>query len=168
MQILKKFKKDFEKNKKSFRNFITRTENRLTDLQAPLIEETEKEVWQKIDCLSCANCCKVMSPTFTTADILRISKHLGMTSRQFKKKWLYYDKKDHDWMNVSRPCQFLDLSTNKCNVYEVRPADCAGFPHLAKRPFKDYFYIHKQNIEYCPATYAMIERLKSVLKEKRS
>lgn len=165
-QILKKLKKDFELNKRSFRNFISRTENRLTNKHTPLIEEIENAVWQTTDCLNCANCCKVMSPTYTPADIARISKFLGMSPRDFKNKWLYYDKKNKDWMNISRPCQFLDLTTNKCKVYAVRPADCAGFPHLAKRPYKDYFYIHKQNIEYCPATYSMIEKLKTIVKEK--
>jgi Fe-S-cluster containining protein len=47
-----------------------------------------------------------------------------------------------------------------CTIYEVRPADCADFPHFHRRPSTDYFYIHKQNIEYCPATMLLIEKLK--------
>jgi len=164
--LLQKLKSDFEKNKKSFRLFISRTENKLNEGHSALMDEVEKNVWKNTDCLSCANCCKSMSPTYTNADILRISKFLGMSTYAFKKKWLYFDKKSRDWMNVSRPCQFLDLKTNMCSVYEVRPADCAGFPHLTKKPFGDYFYIHKQNIEYCPATYSMIERLKNIVHEK--
>lgn len=163
---IKTLNKKLEQNKKPFKSFITRTENKLTEEHAALVEETEKEVWKEIDCLSCANCCKVMSPTYTKEDIERIAAHLKMTPAQFKKKWLFFDKKGRDWMNVSTPCQFLDLKTNKCTIYEVRPADCAGFPHLSKRPFKDYFYIHKQNIEYCPATYTMIEKLKKLADKK--
>ena len=67
-------------------------------------------------------------------------------------------------MNVSRPCQFLDLNTNMCTIYEIRPADCAGFPHLTRKKMPDYMHVHKQNIEYCPATYKMVEKLKSILK----
>lgn len=160
-----KLEKKFKENKKQLRNFITRTEARLNDEHSDVINKTEEETWKEINCLDCANCCKVMSPTYTKDDIERISSHLGMTPAKFKKKWLYFDKKSRDWMNVSRPCQFLDLKTNKCKIYEVRPADCAGFPHLHKRPFKDYFYIHKQNIEYCPATFTFIEKLKERLKE---
>lgn len=63
-------------------------------------------------------------------------------------------------MNRSQPCQFLDLTTNMCSIYEVRPADCADFPHFHRRPATDYFYIHKQNIQYCPATMLLIENLK--------
>lgn len=164
--ILKKLDKDFKLNSRKFRNFITRQEQKLTNKDLGLVEEAEKHAWKKVNCLSCANCCKTMSPTYTREDIERIAAHLNMTPAAFKKKWLYYDKKERDWMNVSQPCQFLDLKTNKCNIYEVRPADCAGFPHLTKRPFKDYFYIHKQNIEYCPATYAMIEKLQSLMKKE--
>ena len=81
-----------------------------------------------------------------------------MTVAEFRNKWLYKDNSG-DWMNKSTPCQFLDLSTNMCGIYDVRPADCAGFPHLAKRKLKDYIHVHKQNIEFCPATYKMVEKM---------
>ncbi|MEJ0103961.1 MAG: YkgJ family cysteine cluster protein [Bacteroidota bacterium] len=123
-----------------------------------LAAETEKEVWGEVDCLSCANCCKQMSPTYTPADIKRIAAYKGMTTAEFKMKWLYKDRTG-DWLNKSTPCQFLDLSTNMCSVYEVRPVDCAGFPHLSKRKFQDYIHVHQQNVEYCPATFKMVEKL---------
>ncbi|MEJ0103496.1 MAG: YkgJ family cysteine cluster protein [Bacteroidota bacterium] len=97
-----------------------------------LAAETEKEVWGEVDCLSCANCCKQMSPTYTPADIKRIAAYKGMTAAEFKMKWLYKDRTG-DWLNKSTPCQFLDLSTNMCSVYEVRPVDCAGFPPSLKK-----------------------------------
>lgn len=156
---------ELQQNKKQLKSFITRTEKKLRDEHIGVVKQAENETWQHIDCLACANCCKVMSPTFSKEDIDRISDFLGMTPSQFKRKWLYFDRKSGDWMNVSQPCQFLDLETNMCKVYEVRPTDCAGFPHLSKRPFHDYFYIHKQNIEYCPATYSMIKRLRDMLQE---
>lgn len=118
----------------------------------------EKEVWQEIDCLTCANCCKKMTPTFTDKDVKRISAHLDMTPKAFKEKWLYKDK-INDWLNTSLPCQFLDTKTNKCSIYAVRPADCAGFPHLSKKKFVSYVDTHKQNIEYCPATFKMVEKM---------
>ena len=89
-----------------------------------------------------------------------------MTPQAFKDKWLVYMKKDKEWHNKKQPCQFLNLTDNKCSIYEVRPSDCSGFPHLAKNKVTDYIYIHKQNIEYCPATFKMVERLKSKLQEK--
>ena len=156
---LRSFRKKVRETKRSLRRFLTKLEkNPVKGMQA-LAATMEKEVWQEIDCLSCANCCKTMSPTYTPADIKRISAHLNMTPQQFRDKWLYFEKSEGDWMNKSQPCQFLDLSTNKCSIYEVRPADCAGFPHHTKRRMVDYMHVYKQNVEYCPATYKMVEKM---------
>ncbi len=122
----------------------------------------EKEVWKEVDCLSCANCCKTMSPTFTKADIKRISKHFSMTPLAFSKKWLRKDRVG-DMLNKTEPCQFLNLQDNKCSIYEIRPVDCSGFPHLSKNKMVDYMHVHKQNIEYCPATYKLVEKMQEAL-----
>lgn len=161
---LKRHKKKFDLQKRSLRYFITRFENNPPKDIQKMVMKANQEVWNEIDCLSCANCCKVMSPTYDEADIKRITTYLGMNADEFKKKWLYLDKRGKEWMNISRPCQFLDLATNKCSIYEVRPKDCAQFPHTIRRPILDYFHIHKQNIEYCPATMAFIEKLQESIK----
>lgn len=46
-----------------------------------------------------------------------------------------------------------------CTIYEVRPTDCAGFPHQQKK-LKGYMHVHRQNVELCPATYKMVEKMK--------
>jgi Fe-S-cluster containining protein len=140
------------------RNFLTRLEKKAPRDVQQVAAEADKGAWQRTDCLDCANCCKTMSPTYTSKDIRRISAHLGMSEKAFREKWLYKDKTG-DWMNVKQPCQFLDLKTNLCNIYEVRPLDCAGFPHHHKKMNTDYMHMYKQNIEYCPATYRMVEGL---------
>ena len=101
-----------------------------------------------------------MSPTYTPQDLRRISLHLGMTVDAFKEKWLYKDR-NGDWLNKQQPCQFLNLEDNKCSIYAVRPKDCAGFPHHTKRRMIDYMHVFKQNIEYCPATYKLVEIMKA-------
>ena len=128
-----------------------------------LAEKIDAEVWKEIDCLSCANCCKKMSPTFTVKDIKRIATHFEITPNEFKEKWLFFDKKDKDWMNTSQPCQFLNSTSNMCSIYEVRPDDCAGFPHLKKKKMVEYIHVHQQNISYCPATYKMVEKMQAAL-----
>ena len=47
------------------------------------VSELHEEVFEEIDCLSCANCCKTTSPVFTDRDIERIAKHLRMKPSQF-------------------------------------------------------------------------------------
>jgi Fe-S-cluster containining protein len=156
---LRSFKKKVGQSKRSFRRFLTKLEKDPPKKLNSLTIALEKEVWQEVDCLSCANCCKTMTPTFTPADLKRISAHFGQTVDEFKKQWLHKErKKDGDWMNKKQPCQFLNLKDNKCSIYAIRPADCAGFPHLTKK-FSDYAHVHKQNIEYCPATYKLVEKM---------
>ncbi len=145
--------------KKPMLRFLRRLEKNPPKKLDAICRDLSVEVWQEIDCTTCGNCCKKMTPTFSTKDITRIAAHVNMSRREFREKWLYYDKKDEDWMNVSRPCQFLDLNTNLCSIYEVRPADCANFPHLIKRGMKDYVHLHRQNIQYCPATFKMVEKM---------
>jgi Fe-S-cluster containining protein len=156
------FKKKVGRNKKRFRRFLNGIEKETPKGIRSLTLNLEPEVWKETDCLGCANCCKTMTPTFTEADIKRISAHFGETTDEFKKKWLDKDRIG-DWVNKNQPCQFLDLSTNKCSIYAIRPADCAGFPHLLK-PMKGYAHVHKQNIECCPATYKMVEKMMAHLK----
>jgi uncharacterized protein len=159
---LRSFKKKVVLNKRAFRSFLTRLENKPPRGLDKIPEAVEPEVWKEVDCLSCANCCKVMTPTFTVKDIKRISAHFDMTPAEFKGKWLMYEKRDGDWQNKKQPCQFLNLTDNKCSIYEIRPEDCSGFPHLAKKKMTDYMHVHKQNLIYCPATYAMVEKIKAM------
>ncbi len=160
---LRSFKQRVRHQKKRFRAFLTKLENNPPRNLDKLAEKADGEVWKETDCLSCANCCKTMSPTYNTKDIRRISAHFNITPKAFKEKWLLYDKKEKDWMNKSQPCQFLDLNTNMCSIYPIRPDDCAGFPHLTKKKMTDYMHVHKQNIAYCPATFKMVEKMKALV-----
>lgn len=162
---LRLFRKMIRQNRRRFRLFLSKIEKRPPANLNKLTVAADKLAWTETDCLSCANCCKTMSPTYTPADIKRISAHLGMTPAAFKEKWLYKDKREGDWMNVKQPCQFLNLADNKCSIYEVRPADCAGFPHHDKRKMTDYMHVYKQNVEYCPATYKWVEKIMELAKE---
>lgn len=155
---LRSFKQKVYHHKKAFKKFLGKVEKNPPRNINAIVDKVDAAVWKEIDCLSCANCCKQMSPTFTAKDLQRISNYLEMSEEEFKQKWLYFDKKDGDWMNKKQPCQFLNLENNMCMIYEVRPADCAGFPHLKKKKVTDYIHVHQQNIAYCPATYKMVEK----------
>ena len=107
---IRSFKQKVRYHKKSLKSFLTKLEKNPPKGLHKMIEEVDKEVWAETDCLSCGNCCKKMTPTFTVKDIKRISNHFEMTPDAFKEKWLKYDKKDGDWQNKKQPCQFLNLT----------------------------------------------------------
>src|SRR5688500_7740058 len=129
---LRLFRKKVAENKSALRRFLRKIEKNPPRKLDVLAVAADLEMWKQTDCLSCANCCKTMSPTYTRSDMVRISSHIGMTLGVFQKKYLRKDK-DGDWINKSQPCQFLNLEDNKCSIYEVRPRDCAGFPHHTKK-----------------------------------
>lgn len=161
---LRSFSQKVRHHKKAFKRYLAKVEKKPPTNLQQIAETIDAAVWQEIDCLSCANCCKKMTPTFTPKDIKRIASHLEMKPQEFKDKWLFKPKGDTDWVNTTQPCQFLDMTSNMCSIYEVRPHDCASFPHLKKKKVIDYMYIHQQNIEYCPATYKMVEKMMEVIK----
>ena len=47
-----------------------------------------REVFDEIDCLSCANCCKTTSPLLFPVDIERLAKSMRMTPFDFEVKYL--------------------------------------------------------------------------------
>jgi len=156
---LRLFRKKVAENKSAIRRFLTKLDNNPPRGLDTLAAATDLQMWKQTDCLSCANCCKTMSPTYTRGDMVRISAHIGMTLEQFQKKYLHKDRQG-DWVNKTAPCQFLNLKDNKCSIYEVRPSDCAGFPHHTKKKMIEYMHVFKQNIELCPATYKLVEMMR--------
>ena len=162
---LRSFRLKVRHRKTIYKRFLSHIEKKPPHRLDALATKVDEEVWKEVDCVSCANCCKVMSPTYTAKDLKRIADHLEMTVAAVKKKWLRKEKGSGDWLNKSTPCQFLDLNTNRCGIYDVRPADCAGFPHLPKKKMVEYMHVHKQNIELCPATFKMVEKMMYLLRK---
>lgn len=160
---LKRFRVVAARKKTKLTNFLTKLDDIVPEDMPKLVASTDATVWKDVDCMSCANCCKTMTPTFRKADIVRISAHLGMKPKEFADKWLEKEE-DGDWVNKQQPCQFL--VDNKCSIYEVRPKDCAEFPHHNKKPFDLYNDTFIQNLHRCPATFTLVDRLmKKVEKE---
>ena len=162
----RKFAGNVLRHRTRLRRFLTKLENNPPKELDAYADILDKQVWQEVDCLACSNCCRTMTPTFTFRDLQRISKHLNLSIKQMKEKWLYKNR-EGEWMNKSTPCQFLDRKTNMCSIYEVRPADCAEFPHLTKKKVKDYIHIHHQNVNHCPATFKWVEKLMAVVNDKQ-
>ena len=158
---LAQYKKEMLSTQKGLIAFLTRLQKYTVPQLNKLRKQADTAAWQQVDCLSCGNCCRSMTPTFTTADITRISNHLSLTASAFKAKWLTYEVAEKHWVNVKQPCQFLDLKTNKCSIYEIRPTDCANFPHHHKKNMDNYMHVYKQNLLYCPITVNMVQHLKA-------
>jgi len=119
---------------------------------------THHEVFEEIDCLTCANCCKTTSPIFYQTDIERIAKSLRMKPGDFIEKYLRVDE-DNDFVLKSSPCPFLD-GENYCSVYEHRPKACREYPHTNRKKMVQILELTYKNTLVCPAVFTMIERIK--------
>ena len=119
-----------------------------------------EEVFQEIDCLTCANCCKTTSPIFYQTDIERAAKALRMKPGEFIEKYLRIDE-DKDYVLTSAPCPFLD-SDNYCKIYEDRPKACREYPHTDRKKMVQIMELTAKNTQVCPAVFEMVERLKKV------
>ena len=112
-----------------------------------------------IDCSQCANCCKTITPLFIAKDIRRIAGHLGITAADFTARYLKRDE-EGDLCGKNLPCSFL-AEDGRCTIYEVRPRDCAEYPHTQKRGFATRTYLHAANALSCPAVFWIIEQLRA-------
>jgi len=161
---LKKFRATAARKKVSLSAFLDKLDHIVPDEMPEIVAKVDASVWQDINCMECANCCKTMTPTFNKTDVTRISAHLGMKPKEFRDKWLLKEEDSGDWVNKTQPCQFL--VDNKCSIYEVRPADCAEFPHHNKKPFDLYNETFKNNLIHCPATLTLVDRLKKLIEKE--
>jgi uncharacterized protein len=155
-EILNNWQKKSADHQKEYKRFLARAEKKKVLKALPNLHE---EAFEKIDCLSCANCCKNYSPRFKTPDIKRIAKHLKMKEGDFIGQFLCIDN-EGDYVLRTKPCPFLGTG-NACSIYEVRPSDCRRFPYtdedvLLKRPV-----LTLKNSSFCPIVYFVLERLVS-------
>lgn len=117
-----------------------------------------EEAFSIIDCTQCANCCKTVSPKFRKTDIRRIAQRLGMKAADFTATHLEADEAG-DLHLKTLPCPFLGTD-NRCTIYEVRPRDCAEYPHTQKKGFTHHTHGLANNSLVCPAVFYIIEKMK--------
>jgi uncharacterized protein len=152
--ILHNWERKSSEHRKQYHRLLQTADKNKVLKQLPALHE---EAFEKIDCTTCANCCKQYSPRFKKPDIKRISKHLGIKEGEFIERYLRQDE-DGDYVTKSSPCPFL-AADNRCGIYEARPSDCHRFPYtdediLLKRPA-----ITIKNSSFCPIVYFVLEKL---------
>ena len=122
-----------------------------------VVQEIHEEVFERVDCLQCANCCKTTGPLYTEKDIERISKHLRMKQADFEAKFLRVDE-DNDKVLQNLPCYFLN-DDNTCSIYEVRPKACREYPHTDRKKIYQINNLMIKNTVICPAAFEFVESM---------
>ena len=144
-------------NEKFFRKLKKRPPRNLDGTVATIHEA----VFEEVDCLKCANCCKTTSPIFRDVDIDRIAAHLGMRPAELVDRHLHLDG-EGDYVLNEAPCLFLGPD-NYCTIYEVRPKACREYPHTDRKNFHQILNLTLKNTAICPAAFEVVQRLRDVL-----
>ena len=147
-------------DQKKFKRFLEHADKNRVLKKLPQLHQ---EAFEKIDCLSCAACCKNYSPRFKTPDVKRISKHLGMKESEFIDTYLNVDE-EGDFVVKSTPCPFLGTD-NFCSIYEVRPSDCVRFPYTDEDVIIKRQKLTLKNASFCPIVFYVLDKLNDDLQD---
>jgi Fe-S-cluster containining protein len=138
---------------KTFKALKKKKPSQLDDL----VHDWHDEVFDKIECLECANCCRSLGPRLTSGDIEKLAKALRMKSLDFEKQYLRIDE-DKDYVFKQMPCPFL-MDDNYCNVYDARPRACREYPHTDRKKFFQLLDITALNAAQCPAVLEITKKI---------
>ncbi len=156
--LLKEIKQKARQEQKENRRFFKRVKKKKPSGLDRAFKEQHDEAFKKINCMDCANCCRVALPVFETPDIRRIAPHLGMTPKEFIKKYLNKDP-DYEYLTKKTPCPFI-RDDNKCGIYEIRPQGCRTYPPARMRLTPDQLDVLHDNVDVCPAVNEMVDKIK--------
>ncbi len=149
-------KQQFELTKKNLTRFAKLNKKKVDDYFHP----EHVQVFKKIDCLACANCCKTTSPIFRDIDIKRIAKRLKTSEKSFIAATLRIDE-DNDYVLKKSPCLFLN-DDNTCQIYEDRPLACREYPHTDRKNMYQIMNLTIQNTLICPAVSIIVQKFNNI------
>jgi len=157
--VLHNWEKKSAEKQKIYKQFLQRADKNKVLKALPVLHE---QAFEKVNCLTCANCCKSYSPRFKTPDIKRISRILKMKESIFIETYLHLDE-DGDYVANSKPCPFLGAD-NYCSIYKDRPGDCVRFPYTDEDVIVKRQQLTLKNSTFCPIVYYVMEGLTEQLK----
>jgi hypothetical protein len=145
--------KEILEQKKKFQSLKKMNHRKLDDI----FHTTHTSEFKKMDCLTCANCCKTTSPIFRDVDIQRISKRMGMKSQKFIETYLKMDE-ESDYVLTQSPCAFLEVD-NTCSIYDDRPLACKEYPHTNRKNIYQILDLTAENMEICPVVERIVQSI---------
>lgn len=145
-----------EKAKPLFLQYYKKNKKRLGKMDT-IVQQLHDEVFEKIDCLTCANCCRSLGPAIYDKDIERMAKALRIKPSEVVSSYLRIDE-DGDYVFKSMPCPFL-MDDNYCSIYESRPKACREYPHTDRKNFEQIYKLTVKNMSTCPIAYEVLCKL---------
>jgi Fe-S-cluster containining protein len=123
-----------------------------------IVARYHDEVFAKIDCTKCGNCCRALGPRFRETDIKIICKETGRNPKEFKTHYLKEDDEGVGFVLKEMPCPFQN-EDNLCSVYDIRTLSCREFPHTQSRSVQKHLVRLAWNSLICPAAYLIAVKI---------
>jgi Fe-S-cluster containining protein len=120
-----------------------------------------QDVEEKIDCTTCANCCRVATTPVTERDAEHLARFLRVKLSVFLRDYTVETVDEGRILKRDENgCIFLDGKL--CSVYEARPNTCELFPHLVKGngSLLSRLWHMPDRAVYCPIVYNTLEAWK--------
>jgi Fe-S-cluster containining protein len=120
-----------------------------------------QEVEDAIDCMECANCCRLATVRLAQRDVEKLSRFLRLRPAEFLRDHTTQSPEEGLILKRTDACIFLDGNT--CTVYEARPHICETFPHVVKGDgsLVARMWDFKDRACYCPIVYNTLEAFKA-------
>ncbi|MEZ5008993.1 MAG: YkgJ family cysteine cluster protein [Chitinophagales bacterium] len=156
---LSKIKQQAASKRKEHEKIVSKLKSKTPKQLDQTIHQKHEQLFENIDCLDCANCCKTTSPLILQSDISNISAYLKIQPGELMKQHIIMDE-DGDFVFNQTPCPFLG-NDNYCSIYEARPKACREYPHTQQRKQISIIDITLENVAICPAVFRIFEHIES-------
>jgi len=158
-RFLERFKEEAQNKSKENKTFLDKLRKRPPANLDEITSDLHNEVFKRINCLDCANCCKTTSPIIIDRDIDRIARRLKIKPSALIEQYLKLDD-DGDYVFTQAPCPFL-MPDNYCMIYDDRPRACREYPHTNRKRFHQILKLTWHNTLVCPAVLEVVEGLQT-------
>lgn len=155
--------------KKREENLRFRKHMKSRDHSDRILRRVAQEVEEQIDCLQCANCCRVATAKVNERDVERLSKYLRTKPARFLADYTVESEEEGVILKRDKKTGCVFLNGNECTVYDARPESCQKFPHVVRGngSIASRMWEFVDRACYCPIVYNSLETFKDELKFQR-
>ena len=123
----------------------------------------------QIDCLQCANCCRVATAKVTERDVERLAKYLRIKPARVMADYVVKSEEEGLILQRDKKTGCVFLNGNECTVYDARPESCQKFPHVVRGngSILSRMWELIDRACYCPIVYNSLEAFKDEMNFKR-
>ena len=123
----------------------------------------------QIDCLQCANCCRVATAKVTERDVERLAKYLRVKPARVMADYVVKSEEEGLVLQRDKKTGCVFLNGNECTVYDARPESCQKFPHVVRGngSILSRMWELIDRACYCPIVYNSLEAFKDEMNFKR-